>query len=83
MSRTYSAYTLWMKWRNVGWKPQFTVESDHFPVQFIVEIFEVREIIADVNPVEIKLELWLRFQITNDPRLLHCFENFIMPSFLF
>ena len=28
MSRTYKAYTLWMKWRNVGWKPQFTVEHE-------------------------------------------------------
>lgn len=46
MSRTYKAYTLWMKWRNVGWKPEFTITegypSAHSPIEIIEHLMASR-----------------------------------------
>ena len=55
--------------------------NDHFPIKLKIKVAEVREIISDVYPVNVQLELRLRFQIPNNPGLLHGLENFIMSGF--
>ena len=40
MSRTYKAYTLWMKGRNVGWRAEFTVQVEHSDSTSPLEIIE-------------------------------------------
>ena len=74
----------WGAWADGGpMRPEWFDYNDHFSIQLIVEVAEVREIVADVRPVDVQLELGLRLQIPNDAGLLHGLENFIMPGLLF
>ena len=42
--RKHEAYTLWMKWRNAGWRPELTVsQTSHWsPIEIIKDWLEAR-----------------------------------------
>lgn len=54
-NRKYAAFTLWRKWRDLGWRPHFTVESSAGTRH-----------IGDISPREV-IEDWMASRFHHSP----------------